>query len=251
VAIDFGQQRRWSYVDVVLYLVGVAGLAASITLLFLGMRAVLDIGGFCAEGGPYQIQTHCPDGVALLMPLAVFGGFGAAGLMAWKGAALGSVYAGLVFLAWPALFLSLGWNFLEYAFSPPPGMSGIQLGWLIPGILFVIMGAVPLLSALPIGRALRRPAAGSATARAHTTAEQPWPEESNLRKARKRLLNDLVAHAQAEATSDARPAGAAMPAADSDLVSRLERLDALHRSGALTYDEFQRAKAALLAGEGG
>ena len=49
--------------DRLIYLAGVAGMAASIVVIFLGMRAVLDIGGFCAEGGPYEIQTHCPDGV--------------------------------------------------------------------------------------------------------------------------------------------------------------------------------------------
>ena len=32
--------------------VGLVVLTASITLLFLGMRAVMDIGGMCAEGGP-------------------------------------------------------------------------------------------------------------------------------------------------------------------------------------------------------
>ena len=38
---------------VVDYLLGVAGLAFCITLLWLGMRAVMDLGGFCASGGPY------------------------------------------------------------------------------------------------------------------------------------------------------------------------------------------------------
>ena len=37
----------------------------------------------------------------------------------------------LVALAWPALFLTLGWNFLEYAFDPPPPDSGIVWGWLL------------------------------------------------------------------------------------------------------------------------
>ena len=55
--------------DLVLYLVGVAGIAAGITLLFLGMRAVMDVGGMCAEGGPYVIEQHCPEGAALAMLL--------------------------------------------------------------------------------------------------------------------------------------------------------------------------------------
>ncbi len=48
---------------------------------------------------------------------------------------------GLVFLAWPALFLSLGWNFLAYGFFPPEG--GWVWSWLFCGVLFVLMGAVP------------------------------------------------------------------------------------------------------------
>jgi len=35
----------------VLLLVATFGLAASVTFLFLGMRAVMDIGGVCADGG--------------------------------------------------------------------------------------------------------------------------------------------------------------------------------------------------------
>ena len=116
--ISFSENRsRFGPVDVAIHLLGVVGLAASLTLVFLGMRAVMDIGGFCAEGGPYEIQTHCPEGVPLLMIGGIFGLFLFGGLMAWKGSVIGGPYAALVGLAWPALFLSLGWNFLEYALS--------------------------------------------------------------------------------------------------------------------------------------
>ena len=64
--------------------------------------------------------------------------------MLWKGALLGDALHGLVALAWPALFLSLGWNFLSTP-STRPGGGGIELGWLIPGVIFVMMGGVPLL----------------------------------------------------------------------------------------------------------
>ena len=40
--------------------VGVAGLALCLTLVFLGMRAVMDIGGACADGGPYVSRQSCP-----------------------------------------------------------------------------------------------------------------------------------------------------------------------------------------------
>lgn len=131
-----------------LYLLGVAGLTASLTLLFLGMRAVMDVGGFCADGGPYVIETHCPEGVGVLMPFSIFGGLGSLALILWKGGMIGRRYGALALLAWPALFISLGWNFLEYAIWPPGPDGGIAWGWLIPGVMFVIMGAVPLLAAL-------------------------------------------------------------------------------------------------------
>ena len=48
-------------------------------------------------------------------------------------------------LAWPGLFLSLGWNFLEFSFAPPGG--GFAWGWLVCGVVFVLMGGLPLLLA--------------------------------------------------------------------------------------------------------
>jgi hypothetical protein len=246
VQLDYGRRRGWGLVDVGLYLVGVAGLSASLTILWLGMRAILDVGGYCAEGGPYVIAQHCPADTALLIPLSIFAGLGSAALMAWEGAKLGSPWAALVGLAWPALFISLGWNFLEFAFLPPEGMNGVQLGWLIPGVLFVVMGAVPLIAFLPGGKTWSAAAAKSTFG----DAEQG---EYDVDRQRERLVNDLAAYARKDAL---RQQGGAIAAAvtddsDSDLVTKLERLDALHRSGALTYDEFQKAKAALLPGGSG
>ena len=115
---------------VVGYLLGIAALAFCITLLWLGMRAVMDLGGFCASGGPYEIAVECPDAVIATTPLSIFGGFLAAGLIIWGAAGLPGAWMSLVFLAWPALFLSLGWNFLEYGFFPPRGWLGLELAGL-------------------------------------------------------------------------------------------------------------------------
>ena len=51
-----------------------AGLSAGITLLFLGMRAVMEIGGVCADGGPFVTRQSCPDGVPALMVGGIWGG---------------------------------------------------------------------------------------------------------------------------------------------------------------------------------
>ncbi|MFN8620526.1 MAG: hypothetical protein U0869_07270 [Chloroflexota bacterium] len=112
--------------DRVVYLVGVFLLAASISAVWLGMRAVMDIGGTCASGGRLRVAVECPAGLDVAMILAFPFGFLGVGIIVWKGARLGAGWVGVAALAWPALFLSLGWNFLEYAFRAP---GGLELGW--------------------------------------------------------------------------------------------------------------------------
>jgi hypothetical protein len=216
--------RRPRLGDAAVYLLAVAGLAACLTLVFVSMRAVLDIGGFCADGGPFVIETHCPDGVPLLITGGIFGLFGFGGLMAWKGSQLGEPFGALVLLAWPALFLSLGWNFLEYALWPPGLSEGVVWGWLIPGVIFMLMGGLPLLALLPSGGG-DRSGAGTGSGRA-------------TRAQRARLLGDIVR------LRDARTS-------DTSLVSQLERLSALRRDGTLTELEFEQAKRRLLEGTPG
>jgi hypothetical protein len=233
----FAGNRRFSLVDVAIYAVGVAGLALCLTLIFLSMRAVMDIGGYCAEGGPYVIETHCPDGVPLLLVGGIFGLFGFGGLMVWKGAVLGDPYSWLVALAWPVLFLSLGWNFLQYALSTPKE-EGIVWGWLIPGVLFVIMGAAPVLAVLPWGHSGR---AGAARSR---LASSVAPRSAHL-DAERTDLATMMEKVLGQKTVDRTPH------TQTRLVSELERLAVLHRSGDLSYDEFELAKRALLAEAGG
>jgi hypothetical protein len=116
------------------------GIAAAFTALFFSMRSVMDIGGSCASGNvPFEIARPCPTGVGGLMVGSIFGGLILLAIYAFN-----AVGPNLTLLAWPALFLSLGWNFLEYAFSPPDGSDGIVWGWLICGVLFVLMGGLPL-----------------------------------------------------------------------------------------------------------
>ena len=154
--LDTRRESAATWRDRALYLVGVAGLTACVVVIFLAMRAVMDIGGFCAEGGPYEIEVHCPGGVPLLMTLAFPGLFLFGGLMLWSGSPIGGPYQGAVFFAWPALFLSLGWNFLEYGFAPPGG-GGLAWGWLLCGVVFVAMGGVPLVAVLKTDGVVRPP----------------------------------------------------------------------------------------------
>jgi hypothetical protein len=207
---------------VVLLLIGVAGLAMCLTLLFLGMRAVMDVGGYCAEGGPYAIEQHCPEGIPLAIVGSIFAGLASAAVATAGGVQIGGPYAGIAFLAWPALFISLGWNFLEYGLRPPGDATGPDLGWLTCGVVFVVMGAFPLLGFLP-------------TRRARTVRD---------RVAMQRLLTDLDGRRRQLAMPSGPPAA---PTPRMDLTSRLERLADLHRDGSLTDAEFEAAKRGVIA----
>lgn len=269
--------------DVLPYLLGVVLLSWAITTVWLAMRAVMDIGGMCAEGGPYVIETPCPDGVPLLMILAFPGGFLGVGMMLAWGSRLGHGWASLAALAWPALFLSLGWNFLEYGLDAP---GGIELGWLIPGVAFLLMGGVPLVigacGALAVRRtrgngvaaprdatsasAARGAMAGSITragspddhpASSSRPASGPGPD-TDQRRARAELARALCAAAGAAsvAAADQVTIAEALPTRDAtdpltdrddtSMVAQLERLAALKRDGALGELEYLRAKQAVI-----
>jgi len=213
----------------VAYLVGIAGLAFCIALLWLGMRAVMDLGGFCASGGPYVIEVQCPDAVVASTPLSILGGFAFSGLILWGGAGLGGAWVSLVFLAWPALFLSLGWNFLQYGFTPPEG--GWVWSWIVCGVLFVLMGAVPLVVAIGWGR--EESTGGTAYASGRVVV-RPRPTTTGVAGL------DGPTRAQVPATA----------VMSEPIVDRLERLAAMRRRGDLTSEEFETAKAATLAEAG-
>ena len=95
-----------------------------------------------------------PDGVPLAMVGGIFGLFVVGGLDRLVRVA-DRTRSPRSWPRWPALFLSLGWNFLEYALHPP-ATTALVWGWLIPGVLFVLMGAGPLLAALPGRSGARR-----------------------------------------------------------------------------------------------
>jgi len=215
-------ERGASAPQTLVMLGALAGVAASLTVVFLSMRAVMDIGGVCADGGPFVPRQPCPDGIGGLL----VGGM-------WIGVLLALVYMGLAAkqgvpslggLLWPALFISLGWNFLDYAFDPPFDGAGVEMGWLIPGILFMLMGGVPLAIWLSVIRAkgIPRPAARIPIA-----------------------LHPVAGIPQRYTPTPTPDRGAAA----AGLAGALERLDALHRSGALDDAEYKAAKRRAISGE--
>jgi hypothetical protein len=194
-----------------------AATACGLTMLFLGMRSVMEIGGACADGGPFVPRQPCPEGVPLLIVGGIWGGLIACGLYAWQ--ALKNRLPNLLGLAWPALFLSLGWNFFEFGIDPP-GQEGVVWGWLICGVLFALMGGLPLLAVV-------KPTIRSFTLGTDVDLGPSTPVAALRPRVRW------------------RPASTPAPASG-DLVDDLERLEALRRSGALTEQEYRDAKKQVI-----
>jgi hypothetical protein len=129
--------------------VGAAGFAASLTAVYRGMRSVMvDQGGFCASGGPYQINPDqvCATGQIWLLMGGIFAGLVFAGLLvaasAWWG---GTSLAGVGLILWAALFGALGWNFIDLGLNPPEQLDG-AVGWIVCGVVFWLMalgGLIP------------------------------------------------------------------------------------------------------------
>jgi hypothetical protein len=146
-ALSAGTTPRRSVGAIALLVVSVLVVAVALVWTFLGMRSVMDVGGSCAEGGPYVSAQPCPDGAILLsiaIPVMVVS------------AMLGSAVAllvrapNLLVPMWAALFGSLGWNFLEYGLS---GDDSPVWGWVVCGVVFEAM-ALPALVLIVAGSRL-------------------------------------------------------------------------------------------------
>ena len=99
--------------------------------MFLGMRTVMDIGGSCAEGGPYVDRAALSRrGPFPRRSAGIFGLFAVRcdrhGDTACRSAASGRPAP---LLGWSALFASLGWNFMDYGLFNPPEGTGSRSGW--------------------------------------------------------------------------------------------------------------------------
>jgi hypothetical protein len=191
-------------------------VSGALTVVFLSMRAVMNVGGSCVSGGSDVIGQPCPGHVAGLMPAAIIGGLVFTGLYVWG--TMRYHVPSLVSLIWPALFLSLGYNFLDY------GIHG-QAGFVVCGVVFVLMGGVPLTWALP--HLWRVYVDG------REDAPQPWHVSATGAAigSAVNLMNRL-----GESPSE-------------DMTDSLERLDELHKKGALDDLEYAKAKDRVIQGE--
>lgn len=133
-------------------LLGAAGFAAALTCLYRGMRSVMyEAGGFCAQGGPYEIANECTNGQVALMLIGVFAMLIFGGVFAGASNAYGSSAMGAGFLMWGALFGALGWNFVELGLDQP-GPMGLAWGWIVCGAVFWLMAAGGFWGAFQLAR---------------------------------------------------------------------------------------------------
>lgn len=281
--MDSSRQPGASPRAVALTMVGWLGLAACLTLVFLGMRAVMDVGGACADGGPYVSAQSCPDGSAAALVLGTVLGMGFGFVASVGGLGVGGIWTATPVLAWAALFGSLGWNFMEYGVFDSP--AGIEWGWAIPGVLFWLMAAGPLLVLGTVAEVLRSVSGPSArgsgrgslpgvvdvrvmpgpgqpsrpaprpvgptrsVGTAGATAPQPSPPTAPPSAERETLaglaadFGAVVDAAMAGTPADREPS---FTEGTQALLDRLERLADMRDRGLLDPAEFETAKAAIM-----
>lgn len=113
-------------------------MSTALTWTYLGMRSVMDVGGSCADGGPYVSAQPCPDGSGLLVlgiPITLVAMF------AGSIVALMLKAPTLLFPMWVGLFGSLGWNFFDYGLNSD---GGEVVSWIVCGVVFWLMAAPAL-----------------------------------------------------------------------------------------------------------
>jgi hypothetical protein len=104
--------------------------------LFQTAGVVIGLGGYCASGGPYVIETECPEAVVVFAPLGIFGMMAAAGVALVFARGFG---VSLVAWAWPILFVGLG---VQFALGAVGGVSIVTN--IVIGVMFVVMGLAPV-----------------------------------------------------------------------------------------------------------
>jgi hypothetical protein len=125
----------------VIVLVGLAGVVAQC----IGLPDLLKT-GTCASGNtPYVIATPCPSGTGAYIGL--FGGGMTIAILAMVAASFSGngLFGGAALLLWAAEFAGVGATVLVWALTHGNGPAGSKLASYIIAIVFIPMGAIPLL----------------------------------------------------------------------------------------------------------
>jgi hypothetical protein len=181
-----------------------------------------------------------------MTPVSILLGLVSVGwLIAWDHGLPGPKWA---LLAWPALFLSLGWNFWEYGVGSTVD-GGVAAGWIVCGVVFVLMGGLPLLAFK--SRDARR-------ATFWSDAPPSTEGRETLRPSARTVIRTVTPtfpkRSGGPPPPPPPPASAASPPpfqptggdSSTEIVGELQRLAAMHRAGELNDEEFAIAKQRVL-----
>ncbi len=218
--------------------------------------------GTCASGNVnYQIAPghQCPSGTGtdiLLLMAGIFGGLIGAGIFASRGDPpwnkdrpinSASSFSFGVF-AWGLFFTATGATSLIASLSDQQiqGSNGGQLGGLIVGGVFLAMGVPALATSLwglvsGIGKRDERPATATAGMGGMTSGPMA-PMSAGLNQARS--MQQFSSRLPWGTTGPATTGGGGGTGGQ---IAKLERLQKLRESGALTDSEFEREKAKILS----
>lgn len=212
---------------------GAAIFIGAVVLFNVKLTELLDV-GTCATGStPYQIARPCPEGTGtdiLLLTGSIFAGLLGAGIFALRGSSprgegrLSGISSGM--LVWGVFFTATGAVALLHALTSAAVTPGGKLGGAIVGATFLLMG-LPVLIFILTGviSDLRDPSTPAPGAPPPPRAPAP------------RLVS-----------APTSPPAAASAQSGDDTIGKLERLQKLHESGALTPTEFELEKIKLLRG---
>jgi Short C-terminal domain len=234
---------------------GLAMFFGGIALFNVKLVSLLQT-GTCASGNtPYQISQPCPSGTGtdiLLLMAGIFGGLIGAGIFAFRGDppwdrdrplnrpnefSFGLFAWGFFFAATGAVSLIASLTDQQIQDS-----SGGQLGGIIVGGTFLLMGVPALLIAIGrwvggLGGRDERPASAPAGMGGGPMARM----SAGLNQAK--AMQQLSSRLPWGSTGPSSPGGGGTDGQ----IAKLERLQKLRESGALTDSEFEREKAKILS----
>jgi Short C-terminal domain len=234
--------------------IGFALFVAGLVAISYAVYQLLQV-GTCASGGPYQVARECPDGIERLM-LGIPGGLFAiligGGIYSTRGRAPGSDrdpdVGRIAAIGWAGLFLGIAFACFWGVWGPDanPG-PGAKTGGLIVGFTFVpmgLLGAIPMLSA---GKAMgaAKQATGIGIGDALKMARQMGGGDMSELV---RRLQEQAAQGGTVAVGAGGKPGESVVTGGGDVVTKLERLQALRSSGAIDAAEFERLKAQVMGG---
>jgi Short C-terminal domain len=231
-------------------IVGVALLLFAAVLAGFGMHHLIRTGtcsstGYSANYGPVP---YCPAGTGAWIGMLMGGIFATV---------VGALLSGAGGLIIPGIFTAIGAGAITVAFDQNAS-SGASTFGLIFGGCFLLGGLVPALFVIGGGlRAAIGELSSGSPSQAAPTRVKPEAPAAVAAFGGEPEKPDAIMGAYAAGsgarppslTVPARPAQAAAAASRSsgDTLDKVEKLAELHKSGALTDDEFAREKAKLLS----